>query len=167
MTYLQFHLWFNLPGADTSVIVARRVRRMRREALEMHRGILCGIVFIATTPWDNWAVHRGFWNFDWRRVTPVAIAFRRRGMALCPPRNTRFFFIETILVSLVRTPCSYRQQPNARARADDFRTIRHPDMRWHYFVHLVVWAGPLILLQWVIGWRVFRRNLRAVFVSRR
>ena len=37
-------------------------------------------------------------------------------------------------------------------------------MRWHYFVHLVGWTGPLIVLQWVIGWRVFRRNLRAVFV---
>lgn len=37
-------------------------------------------------------------------------------------------------------------------------------MRWHYFLHLVVWAGPLILLQWVIGWRVFWRNLRAVFI---
>ena len=37
-------------------------------------------------------------------------------------------------------------------------------MRWHYFVHLVGWAGPLIALQWAIGWRVFRRNLRAVFV---
>lgn len=36
-------------------------------------------------------------------------------------------------------------------------------MRWHYFVHLVGWTGPLIGLQWVIGWRVFRRNLRVVF----
>ncbi len=37
-------------------------------------------------------------------------------------------------------------------------------MRWHYFSHLVGWAGPLIALQWVIGWRVFRRNLRAVLL---
>ena len=36
-------------------------------------------------------------------------------------------------------------------------------MRWHYFVLLVGWAGPLILLQWVVGWRSFSRNLRAVF----
>lgn len=37
-------------------------------------------------------------------------------------------------------------------------------MRWHYFGHLVSWAGPLIALQWVIGWRVFRRNLRVVLL---
>ena len=35
-------------------------------------------------------------------------------------------------------------------------------MRWHYFLHLVGWTGPLIALQWAIGWKVFRRNLRAV-----
>lgn len=36
-------------------------------------------------------------------------------------------------------------------------------MRWHYFLHLVGWTGPLIALQWIIGWRVFRRSLRVVF----
>ncbi len=37
-------------------------------------------------------------------------------------------------------------------------------MKWHYFVHLTAWTGPLIALQWTVGWRVFRRNLRAVFL---
>ena len=37
-------------------------------------------------------------------------------------------------------------------------------MKWHYFLHLVGWAGPLIAGQWVIGRRIFRRNLRAVLV---
>ncbi len=37
-------------------------------------------------------------------------------------------------------------------------------MKFHYFWHLVGWAGPVIALQWIVGWRIFRRNLRAVFV---
>ena len=37
-------------------------------------------------------------------------------------------------------------------------------MKWHYFVHLTVWTVPLLALQWAVGWRVFVRNLRAVFV---
>ncbi len=37
-------------------------------------------------------------------------------------------------------------------------------MRWHYFTHLVGWAFPLLAGQWIIGWRVFRHNLRAVFL---
>lgn len=37
-------------------------------------------------------------------------------------------------------------------------------MKWHYFIHLTVWTVPLLAGQWVIGWKIFRRNLRAVFV---
>ncbi|MBV9127008.1 MAG: lycopene cyclase domain-containing protein [Verrucomicrobia bacterium] len=36
--------------------------------------------------------------------------------------------------------------------------------RWHYFLHLVLWAVPLIVLQWIPGWRVLRRHWRAVVV---
>lgn len=36
-------------------------------------------------------------------------------------------------------------------------------MKWHYFLHLVCWTAPLLLGQWVIGWRVFVRNAAAVF----
>ncbi len=37
-------------------------------------------------------------------------------------------------------------------------------MKWHYLLHLTLWAVPLLGLQWLVGWRVFARNLRAVFV---
>lgn len=35
--------------------------------------------------------------------------------------------------------------------------------RWHYFLHLMGWATPVIALQWALAHRAFRRNLRAVF----
>lgn len=38
------------------------------------------------------------------------------------------------------------------------------DTRWNYFLHLVCWTAPVIAGQWVIGWRIFRRNLRAIFI---
>ena len=37
-------------------------------------------------------------------------------------------------------------------------------MKWHYFVHLTAWTVPLLALQWAVGWKVFRRNLRALFL---
>ena len=37
-------------------------------------------------------------------------------------------------------------------------------MKWHYFVHLTAWTGPLIALQWAVGWKILRCNLRAVFL---
>jgi lycopene beta-cyclase len=33
-----------------------------------------------------------------------------------------------------------------------------------YLTHLLVWFLPVILLQWVIGWRIFLANLRAIFL---
>lgn len=36
-------------------------------------------------------------------------------------------------------------------------------MKWHYFTHLLGWTLPVLLGQWVIGGRIFRRNLAAVF----
>jgi lycopene cyclase domain-containing protein len=35
-------------------------------------------------------------------------------------------------------------------------------MRWNYFLHLFLWAGPVILLQWAFGWRIFVANWRSV-----
>ena len=37
-------------------------------------------------------------------------------------------------------------------------------MKWHYFVLLVAWAGPIIVLQWIVGQRTFRANLRSVLL---
>ena len=109
---------------------------------------LCGIVFLATAPWDNWAVHRGFWTFDWQRTTPVTVVLGGVAWRL-PAEEYAFFLIETVEVALLTL--LFLPRPTR-------------PMKWHYFVHLVGWAGPLLALQWVIGWRVFRRNLRAVFV---
>ena len=35
-------------------------------------------------------------------------------------------------------------------------------MRWHYFLHLTLWSVPVLGGQWLIGARIFQRNLRAV-----
>ena len=35
-------------------------------------------------------------------------------------------------------------------------------MKWHYFIHLVAWTVPVIVVQWAIGAKILRRNLRAV-----
>jgi len=35
-------------------------------------------------------------------------------------------------------------------------------MKWNYFVHLVGWALPVVVLQWAVGWRIFLKNARAI-----
>lgn len=36
--------------------------------------------------------------------------------------------------------------------------------RYYYTVHLLLWMLPILALQWVIGWRILRRNLRAILI---
>ena len=97
MTYLQFHLLFNLPAMLLLVwLVRQRFRRVHWRWI----AILCGIVLVATTPWDNWAVHCGIWTFDWARTHPIAI---NAGGVLwrLPAEEYAFFLIETVMVALL------------------------------------------------------------------
>lgn len=34
--------------------------------------------------------------------------------------------------------------------------------RWYYTVHLLLWMGPVVLLQWAIAGRILWRNRRAI-----
>ena len=96
MTYSQFHLVFNLPAL---VVLLWLTRRRLRATHWKWIAVLCAIVFVATTPWDNWAVHRRIWDFDWRRVTPVAVPLGGVTWRL-PLEEYGFFLMETVLVAL-------------------------------------------------------------------
>ncbi len=96
MTYWEFHLIFNLPVFLLLVILLRN--RFTRGRL-LWITALCAIAFVATTPWDNWAVYKGIWGFDWDRATPVEITLFDTLWRL-PAEEYAFFLIMTILVCL-------------------------------------------------------------------
>lgn len=97
MTYLEFHLLFNLPAM---LLLLWLTRRRVRAAHCRWIAILCGIVLVATTPWDNWAVYRGIWTFDWPRTHPVAATVGGVLWRL-PAEEYAFFLVETVMVSLL------------------------------------------------------------------
>ena len=97
MTYLQFHLIFNLPAL---LLLLWLTRRRRRAVHWRWIAVLCGIVLLTTTPWDNWAVHRGIWDFDARRVTDLSANLGGVKWHL-PAEEYAFFVVETVLVSLL------------------------------------------------------------------
>ena len=78
---------FNLPAL---LLLLWLTRRRLRAAHWKCIAALCGIVFLATTPWDNWAVHRGFWTFDWSAGHAGDGPAGRGAMAACRRRNTLF-----------------------------------------------------------------------------
>ena len=97
MTYLRFHLLFNLPAL---LLLLWLTRRRARAVHWKWIGAVGAIVFAAVTPWDNWAVHKKIWDFDWARVTPVEIPLGGVLWRL-PAEEYAFFLLMTVMVSLV------------------------------------------------------------------
>jgi lycopene beta-cyclase len=90
MTYLQFHLFFSLPALVATFLFARR--KMSRIHFRW-LGIICGIVFLFTTPWDNYAVATGIWDFGEGKVL-----FR---ILHLPVEEYGFFFLQTLIVGFL------------------------------------------------------------------
>lgn len=97
MTYLDFHLYFNLP---LLLVLLWGVRGRLRRAHVICIALVAAVAFLATAPWDNVAVARGIWDFDWDRVTPVEVVLGGRNWRL-PAEEYAFFVIETIVVGLL------------------------------------------------------------------
>lgn len=90
MTYLEFHLIFNLP------LLAFLFWRARRKMTPVHWkwfGAVALVVLAFTFPWDNWAVGKGIWGFEDERVL-----FR---IGHLPVEEIAFFLLEALAVCLL------------------------------------------------------------------
>jgi lycopene cyclase domain-containing protein len=97
MTYFQFHLIFNLPAL---LLLLWLARGRLRAAHGKWFAAICGVVMLFTTPWDNWAVYKGIWDYDWSRVT--AVSAKAGGIVWrLPAEEYAFFLIEAAFVALV------------------------------------------------------------------
>jgi len=97
MTYLGYHLVFNLP---VFLLLWWLTRRRLRAAHWKWIGVVAFIAFVFTTPWDNWAVAQGMWDFDWERVIAVEISAFGSLWRL-PLEEYAFFVIMTVNVCLL------------------------------------------------------------------
>ena len=89
MTYLEFHLIFNLP----LLLVLLWLGRRRMTGVHWKWvGVVCLIVLGFTFPWDNYAVEQGIWGFEDERIL-----FR---IASLPVEEVAFFLFETLVVIL-------------------------------------------------------------------
>ncbi len=92
MTYLDFHLYFSLPILLFAGFLSYK-KLTRVHAFWI--GVVCTIVLVFTTPWDNYAVYRRIWEFDNEKIW-----FR---IILLPIEEYGFFFLQTITVCLLST----------------------------------------------------------------
>ena len=164
MTYLQFHLVFTLPAIFVLRLAAPRV--LSRDALKagVSLVVIAAIAFLYTTPWDNYLVQRGVWGYGADRVLAT--------WGHVPVEEYLFFVLQPILTGLWLYHLLGRQAgPPMRPLVPLVRWIgvaawmgltalgalllRHE--AGLYLGLILVWAGPVLALQWAYGGPVLWR----------
>ncbi len=158
MTYESFHWRFNAPLLLLLAGAASFTWTWTDTA------VTAGVVLLAvafTTPWDNWAVARGIWDFPDNRI--------RFRIGKCPVEEYAFFVIQTVQACLLMHvtiwklhghPIPMKLPPDWTAAAWTLAAsipagwviLRLPlPPRLAYLRHLLVWMLPVIALQWCAG----------------
>lgn len=175
MTYLRFHVVFNLPVLLLLSLAAWWLGWTSVHSLTL--AVLLVIVVATTSPWDNIAVRHGIWDFPEDRVV--------RRIFYLPIEEYAFFCIQTIQVALL-TFLVLRMHSWTSVDASietpgtgiallslliawvwigvRTRSIPTTKTRLHYAWHLFLWLVPIIVLQWIVGWPVLIPRWPAVLI---
>ncbi len=163
MTYLTFLLLFLAPPIAGLWISRKRVNPQRWPFFGWALGTICAIAFIYTTPWDNYLVFSGIWDYPADRV------IARIGYV--PLEEYAFFILQPVLTGL----WLYLWLPEFRAQIAKTRAYRQRDrasrflgsafwmlalyfglacltVPWGRYLGLIlVWASPMLAIQWLYG----------------
>ncbi len=173
MTYLQFHLLFLFP--PLALLVARRARRgwarlPPRAPLFL---VLLPLIALAyTTPWDNYLVWRGVWDYGADRVLGT--------IGYVPVEEYLFFLLQPLLVglwlyeALERGPAAADgereagSRPSARAPGAALYLALALAGVWllrlergTYLGLILIWAAPVLAAQWAFAAGAIRARLPA------
>jgi lycopene cyclase domain-containing protein len=164
MTYFRFHAYFNFPVL--AVLLTWPASRAWGSAQWMAAGWVFLAVYLFTTPWDNYAVARGIWDFaddkHWKRLWRL------------PVEEYLFFGLQTFEVMLlVNGLIGF----HGTSRSWDMPSLgsglvlgslgvlavgwafaafagSERPRRFNYAWHLLYWFLPIIAAQWIIGWGI-------------
>lgn len=177
MTYFNFLIFFViLPAAALTLLV----RPTRKEWAVV--GLLAVIVYLWTTPWDNYLVGSGVWYYDPALVSGLVIGW-------VPIEEYLFFGLQCWLTGmwtfgLKRVFATSTSHGDAKAQSSATLTaftlpltlslltpqaptalgvpandlVPLPFGNWNYLILILVWAVPVILGQMWLGWPAFRRQ---------
>lgn len=174
MTYLQFHLIFTLPVIFYLKLTGPRVlaRDMTKAAISLF--VISMIAFLWTTPWDNYLIQQGIWGYGEGRVlgTLGYVPLEEYFFFVAQPLLTGFWLYRLIWKSKLIQPAA----PSNRARyVGSFMMLilslvgvaLLQTTTGLYLALILVWACPMLLVQWLYGghhlWRL--RKLCAVAIA--
>ena len=165
MTYSGFHLAFNLPLLLILFFFSGK-GFWPGEMVFVMLAVL-GIVVAFTSPWDNWAVAKGIWDFP-----PERVRFR---VGKLPIEEYAFFVIQSLEVMMLSW--AFLHWVKAPVGAPMPRWIGEPQVlrhlgilfvcwiavgvalkewpnryrRIHYAWHLFFWFLPIVFIQWIVA----------------
>ncbi len=182
MTYGEFHASFTLPWLALLVVDTVRAARHRGEAFPraapVALGVLATVAFAYTFPWDHHLVARGVWGYPPGRVWAT--------LGVVPVEEAAFFVVQTfatglLALALVRRGLGDDGLAGLPARAGWVRAVPAatalaaaaigllllPTDAGTYLGLILVWAAPVLAVQWAFGadLLVARGRLFAVAVA--
>lgn len=185
LTYPQFHLAFILPAVLALLAGATVSRRLARGRTVWVQGassywldvaLLVGLAIAYTTPWDNFLIAQGVWEYGPNRV------LARIGYA--PVSEYAFFAAQTVLTALWLSHLSM-EPSSADRRSWGLQSRTHERLLgvglaaavfvvgwWFlqadptfYLGAILAWAAPVVALQWAVGLPALLDRLRTVFLG--
>lgn len=176
MSYLQFHLLFLLPPL---ALLSWAVLRHPVPRVKFPLGgllLMSVLAVVYTTPWDNYLIYKGVWGYGEDRVLTT--------LGFVPIEEYAFFILQPLFTGLWVYWLIQRRQnlPDApgelldeKPRAIGLLLIFAAGMAFlpglffdatFYISSIVVWAVPVLALQWWVGgpllWRIRKFWLLAI-----
>jgi lycopene cyclase domain-containing protein len=165
VTYLDFHLYFLAPPCLGLLFVARTRGETRRGVEWAGVGLLVLIALVYTTPWDNYLIARGVWEYAEGSVAMT--------IGLAPIEEYLFIVLQPVVTGLwlySLPPATAAVSVSTRDRgvgvlAGALVGLLGAGLLFRsetfYLGAILAWAGPVLALQWGYGWpylwRVRRR----------
>jgi lycopene cyclase domain-containing protein len=173
LTYPQFHAVFVLPPLGLLLGASMYRARKRPLSRRWRAGAFLVIALLAvgyTTPWDNFLIAKGVWAYGPGRV--VARVWH------APVSEYLFFLLQPALTALwlahlpgdVVSGVSHSLRDRLAGGAAGVAVglvglgLLTTDATF-YLGAILAWAGPVLALQWAVGWRYLARVRRRVAVA--
>ncbi|MEM1041278.1 MAG: lycopene cyclase domain-containing protein [Bacteroidota bacterium] len=175
MTYLQFHFVFTLPAILALRMAGPRLERRDGFKATLSLALIALIAFAYTTPWDNYLVQTGVWGYGPGRVLATVghVPIEEYMFFVLQPILTGFWLYHLIWGRLAdRLGPEPNTQPSAAARwtgtvgylagalVGAFLLAPEPT---RYLALILVWACPVLAVQWAYGGHHLWRLRRLVF----
>ncbi|MCD2198905.1 lycopene cyclase domain-containing protein [Halobacterium sp. KA-4] len=168
-TYLQFLAAFVAP--PLLALAALRFRNHREDWWSLAGvGVLVVLALAYTTPWDNYLIRRGVWTYGADTVLGT--------LWLAPIEEYAFVAMQTVVAGLwvqfVAGPPDAGFGPSKRdaavgALAGLVVTAAGAAFlgtaSTFYLGAILAWAGPVLALQWAVGWQYLWERPRTVAVG--